>query len=231
MASIAIAGTFNSRSVGWSATPSLIRAANLDAITDVGVAALTELGVALVVDLRDDQERGSIRHTIPVRHVPIYRSPDGPPLTGTLESVYESMVYTRGRELTTAVAAIADSSGPVLVHCASGKDRTGLVIALALLAAGISDDEVIADYTLSAAIVRPNRRESVEVALRALRLTNEVHAAALRLHLDSPAVALRQTLDDLEEFGGVTPYLRGHGLTVDQFETLRERIGGAIHEC
>lgn len=229
MASIAIDGTYNVRSVGSSSAPWLMRSATLDGITDAGTAALARLGVALVVDLRENVERGVVHHSIPVLNLPIFRTPDGPPVTGTLEGIYESLISTRGPELTAAVAAIADSPGPVLVHCTAGKDRTGLVIALTLLAAGDSEENVIYDYTLSAIEVRLYRRELAEFALRALPLTEEEHASSLRLHLDSPATALRHALHSLSRFGGIEPYLLRHGLTVEHFHSLRDRFAG-VHD-
>jgi protein-tyrosine phosphatase len=39
---------------------------------------------------------------------------------------------------------------PVVVHCAAGKDRTGLVVALALGIAGVSDEAIVADYLATA---------------------------------------------------------------------------------
>ncbi len=36
-----------------------------------------------------------------------------------------------------------------MVHCTAGKDRTGLAVALLLLALGVPEETVIADYTLS----------------------------------------------------------------------------------
>ncbi|MFP3381581.1 tyrosine-protein phosphatase, partial [Bacillus sp. SIMBA_069] len=56
-----------------------------------------------------------------------------------------------GTQLATAVRLIADSGeDPVLVHCTAGKDRTGLVVALALLAAGVDREDVVADYAQTA---------------------------------------------------------------------------------
>jgi hypothetical protein len=46
------------------------------------------------------------------------------------------------------IAARAD--GPVLVHCAAGKDRTGVTVAVLLRAAGVTRDAIIADYTRTA---------------------------------------------------------------------------------
>ena len=39
---------------------------------------------------------------------------------------------------------------PALLHCAAGKDRTGVAVALVLSALGVSDDAVIADYARTA---------------------------------------------------------------------------------
>lgn len=42
----------------------------------------------------------------------------------------------------------ADGTAPVVVHCAAGKDRTGLLTALVLGLVGVGD-EVVADYARS----------------------------------------------------------------------------------
>lgn len=50
-----------------------------------------------------------------------------------------------------ALKVLADpGSGTTLVHCAAGKDRTGVVVALALSLAGVTRDAVVADYVRSA---------------------------------------------------------------------------------
>ena len=51
--------------------------------------------------------------------------------------------------LQTAVGAICAATPPVLVHCKRGRDRTGVVVAVCQLAAGVSEAEVIADYMAS----------------------------------------------------------------------------------
>ncbi|MFC4243799.1 tyrosine-protein phosphatase [Gryllotalpicola reticulitermitis] len=45
--------------------------------------------------------------------------------------------------------AIASSEPGVLVHCAAGRDRTGMISALLLANAGVSSDDIIADYAES----------------------------------------------------------------------------------
>lgn len=49
----------------------------------------------------------------------------------------------------------AASSGAVMVHCTAGKDRTGVVAALALRASGVPDRHVVADYEVTATRLAP----------------------------------------------------------------------------
>jgi protein-tyrosine phosphatase len=51
---------------------------------------------------------------------------------------------------------------PVLIHCTSGKDRTGVVVAALLRIAGVSDNVIIEEYLLSDGEVR---REWIQQAL------------------------------------------------------------------
>ncbi|MGY4859561.1 tyrosine-protein phosphatase [Cryobacterium sp. AP23] len=231
MSGITIAGSYNAR---WSdhardGAHRLARSAALDAVGAAGAAQLAALGVTLVVDLREDGERGAMQHGIPVVSVPLYRLPDGPPLTGSLERVYDFLLRERGAELATAVAAIATAPGAVLVHCTAGKDRTGLVVALALLAAGHSEADVVADYALSTGVVRAHRAEHAHTVLAGLGLTDEDHRDSLRLHLDSPPAAMEHALRTLCAEGGAEAYLRHHGLTDDQLHALRHSLAATAH--
>ena len=230
MSGITIEGTYNARwaTPGPESTPWLARAAALDEVGDAGRAQLADLGIALVLDLREDGELTTDpepRHGVPVARVALYRLPDGPPASGSLEQVYEFLLTERGAALTEAVAAIADSGGPVLVHCTAGKDRTGLVVALALLAAGHDEAHVVADYALSTGVVRARREQIAEETLRPMGLDADAHAAALRLHLDSPAEAMLHALQTVSALGGAEAYLIRHGLRAEQLQALRRTLG------
>jgi protein-tyrosine phosphatase len=222
MSGITIEGSYNAR---WSdpATRLLARAAALDGVRATGSTQLAELGITRIVDLREPGERRTPTHPVPVVTVPLYNLPDGPPPTGTLETIYDFLLRNRGTELTRAVAAIATAPGPVLVHCTAGKDRTGLVIALALLAAGHTEADVVADYALSTGVVRAARLDHVTGLLGALNLAPAAHREALRLHLDSPAEAMEHALRSLADLGGAVDYLTRHGLTPAELAALTER--------
>lgn len=44
---------------------------------------------------------------------------------------------------------LAHGSGPVLIHCAIGRDRTGILVALTQHLLGVHDDDILAEYMLT----------------------------------------------------------------------------------
>ncbi|WP_258037297.1 tyrosine-protein phosphatase [Streptomyces sp. SM14] len=74
---------------------------------------------------------------------------------GRMAASYREMVRERTGEHGRVLRQIATGSTPALLHCSAGKDRAGLTVALALLAAGVRRDAVLEDYLLSNA---PHRR-------------------------------------------------------------------------
>ena len=76
---------------------------------------------------------------------------------------YTGYVDNAGPSIGAALKVLADpSSGTSLVHCAAGKDRTGVVVALALSLVGVTREAVVADYVRSA-----ERAEQILARLRA----------------------------------------------------------------
>ncbi len=54
---------------------------------------------------------------------------------------------------------IIRTDGAVLFHCTAGKDRTGVIIALLLSLAGVSKEDIVADYSMSYSYIRPIIRD------------------------------------------------------------------------
>ena len=64
---------------------------------------------------------------------------------------YLGYVREAGGNVARALRVLSDpGSGTTLVHCAAGKDRTGVIVALALSLVGVPRDAVVADYVRSA---------------------------------------------------------------------------------
>lgn len=74
---------------------------------------------------------------------------------GRMVAAYRAMVRTRRPEHGRVLRTLAEGSMPALLHCAAGKDRAGLTIALVLLAGGVERDAITDDYLLSNS---PHRR-------------------------------------------------------------------------
>jgi protein-tyrosine phosphatase len=102
---------------------------------------------------------------------------------------------------------------PMVFHCTAGKDRTGLAAALLLLALGVPEETVIADYTLSNRAY-PSLLKYAAQAARPLRFFG-IRAEDLTPLLVADAQSLRLALDHLKtKYGSVEAYLR-HQVSVD----------------
>jgi protein tyrosine/serine phosphatase len=67
---------------------------------------------------------------------------------------YLGYLSDRPRAVIGALRALAAPvGGAAIVHCAAGKDRTGVVVAFALAVAGVPHEEIVADYAMSAEVI------------------------------------------------------------------------------
>ena len=201
---------------------------------------LARLGVDTIVDLRTATEV-EMRPSVPVpgtRTVAVDilqdRSTAATLMTSGIVSVarareemgrtYERFVVGDGERAAfgRAVAAVAGSSGAALVHCTAGKDRTGWVSAVLQLLAGVSREDVLADYMLT----RENSRELSAAIRQQVRDTMPEQAEAIEVLLDVDEAFLGRSLDSLEaEFGDVRRYLvEGAGLEGDLVDDLTVRL-------
>jgi len=108
-----------------------------------------------------------------------------------------------------------------LVHCSLGKDRTGVVSAIGLLAAGGTEDQVVADYAATTA----NLPDVLEVMAETWRLsvpsTPAEYFSPDLMILQSPEAAMRHFLARFaQEFGDVRSFLLEAGLTAVEVESL-----------
>lgn len=150
---------FAGRTVRWGR---LYRSDALSKMDDTDWARFLELGVKTVIDLRYPFEiarRGRVRehsglayHNLSVEHRP-YRQAElgpevatGPFLAGKYAEVAQDGVVELRQALDVIVAA---ENAPVVFHCASGKDRTGLLAALVLTLLDVPEEVIVEDFTLT----------------------------------------------------------------------------------
>ncbi|MDJ0318301.1 tyrosine-protein phosphatase [Arthrobacter antibioticus] len=188
------------------------------------VAQLERLELRTVVDLREPFESlapvdGVLTGTISVS-APLYNG--ALPVSTPIEQVYSDLLTTRGTEIAKAVGIVAAAlPHGVLIHCAAGKDRTGLVVALILEAVGTDRTTVLADYTLSAKSMTESYQEMKRDELSLALGSAEDIATALQLHLESPAEALETSLDWVaSHFGSAAGYLLANGSSLAELTLL-----------
>ena len=113
---------------------------------------LRGLGVTDVIDLRgggnaDEVMRGyEALPFIDVHRIPI--GDESVPKTAS-EVPYGYLRMAEHCNIPQVFRILADSRGGVIFHCFAGKDRTGVVAAMLLMLAGVADEDIIADYTLT----------------------------------------------------------------------------------
>lgn len=232
---IPVAGTFNFRDVGGYPVPGgvvrsgkLFRSDGLSKLGTQGKAEFSELGVRVVIDLRDDFEASVMPDDLDGLDVETLRLPvfegsgASQGMAGvSLEALYEKIL---GQHADVVVAALREivSAGDdgVLVHCTAGKDRTGIVVALALLAVGVDRQIVLDDYARSEANLDGEWLEGM-LGLIAQHGVNET--PELRVLMGgSPPEALDAALRSVEEkHGSITQYLRDSGFSELELAQLR----------
>jgi protein tyrosine/serine phosphatase len=203
----------------------LLRSASLLEASPADVRRLVdEYGLRVVLDLRTPWEverdgptgrRRRGRRDRPLTFIGESREwlPETGEDTDPLLRNYLGYLGDHPANIVEAVRRIA-SRAPALAHCAAGKDRTGVLVALVLDAVGVERDAVVADYALSAVNVEALFR-------RWTTRTGPDMPADLAPHTPRAAV-MEQVLAHLdEEYGGAAGWLRANGLTDEELTALR----------
>ncbi len=122
--------------------------------------------------------------------------------------------------------AVATTDGAVLIHCAAGKDRTGILTALTHYLAGVHRDDIIADYLLTNDEARFERRAPQVVELIHGVAGRAPTISAVRVAMGVEAAFLETAFAGIDrDFGGVDRYLDTR-LGVDR--STRDRLESSL---
>jgi protein-tyrosine phosphatase len=227
----------------------LLRSDNLQELTTTDIKLLVEeFGLSTVIDLRSNHEvssegPGPLTAVESVRHLHYSVLPEHGSAT---DAVADAMAVRRERTLARypddpmcalylgyledrpdsvvgALRSIGRSQGAALVHCAAGKDRTGVVVALALSLAGVRREAVVEDYAASA-----TRISGILARLRASPTYAPDLAKRPGDDEHSPrAETMAAFLDQIDlHYGGVNSWLAGHGFGDSDTEAVRVKLLG-----
>ena len=134
--------------------------------------------------------------------------------------VYLRYLEDRGDSIIAALRLIADSDGATIVHCAAGKDRTGIVVAIALREVGVTPEAIAADYARSA-----ERIDAVQTRLsRRPAYADELAGTDSDRHKPR-ATTMEKVLAAIDEMhGGTTTWLRANSWTDRDAAALRRKL-------
>lgn len=227
--------TADGRSVAWRR---IFRGGNLLDMTAKDKARLREeLGLKTVIDLRNPSRQQRQRETamldeIGVEYLNIpFRTSNKSFLNE--EKIYASVtdisqIYlyrvkrtALGKRLVKALEAISDrEKHPVLFHCGIGKDRTGLLTAFLLALLGVSEDDIITEYSLSDPFMEEIRNNIVNDPATPQNVKN-LPDFDWRAKPESMEAFLRALRRD---YGSVTAYLVTRGMKPALVEDLRKAL-------
>ena len=222
----------------------LFRSAHQARCTEADLDRLAGLGLAAIVDLRRPGERRDQPSRRPpgftgrviesdhddgreAPHISFLKTAD---LTVDAGRRFMTGVY---RELAFEPAhldlyaryfrALGEADGPVLIHCAAGKDRTGLLAALTHHLLGVHRDDMVEDYLLTnSAVDLAGRAPAIARQLETMTGRPVAHDAVVAF-LGVEPVYLETALSEVAaRHGSIDGYLE-QALGVDG--ALRDRLG------
>ena len=207
----------------------LIRTDNHDRLSPAGQQAVRALGISLILDVRSaweaDKFRSPFFNEAFYRNVPLLDQADEETqallsATTDLLSYYRIMIDRSASLLGRAISTMADAPpGGIVVHCHGGKDRTGIIIALALSLAGVPAQVIAQDYALTEECLQEH------FANELAQLSDSVKREQLKAWQQSTPETMLAVLEHLDyQHAGVEQYLLEAGVTQDQLKKLRMRL-------
>jgi hypothetical protein len=198
-----------------------VRADSLRRLTEEGKLALIDYGVSLVVDLRSERERDEEPLPIRVQEEPM--DPRGVQATWDWPTTAEAYLGYADRyrgELARTLTAIGTADAPVAVHCAGGRDRTGIACGMALWLVGVEPDTIAADHASSDENLGPFNAAWVEQA------PDEAERKRRQRVTGPLGRTLAEVLEEIESTDGVRARLVGAGADEAALDRLVARLRG-----
>jgi protein tyrosine/serine phosphatase len=221
----------------------LFRSAHQASVSEADLERLAALDIAVVVDLRRPVERRRQPSKRPANftgrvfesdldeageapHITFLRTADLTPDSGRrfMTDVYRELPYAPAHLDLFAryFRALGETDRPVLIHCAAGKDRTGMLAALTHHLLGVGHDDLMEDYLLTnTAVDLVGRTPAIAEQLKAFTGRSASHDAVVAFMGVEPAYLDAAIAAMTERHGSLDDYLE-QALGVDA--ALRDRI-------
>jgi protein-tyrosine phosphatase len=211
---------------GETAYRVVVRADALPFLTEAGRQAFVDYGVSLVVNLRPQSEDDD-DDPMEALPVPVVRLPMDPrPVAAawewpTMREAYLGLADHYRTELAQALTLLGNAEPPAAIHCAGGRDRTGIACGMALWLAGVEPDVIAADHALS------DQHLAGRTADWLAESADEVELERRRRIVQPPGRTLADVLEEIEESDGIRNRLLAAGADEAALDRLVARLRGA----
>lgn len=228
---VEILGSLNLRDLGGYQTTdgetkwgTLFRSDSLHRLPEESQQQLIDLGIKTIIDLRSPYEIAaekayplSKRAEINYFNFPLMGENQGNIIetikSQSLLELYALLLEERSSTIKTIIETVATQPTPTVIHCAIGKDRTGLISALILAVAGVEVATIAQDYNLS----------DLYLASMYDELRVQAEAEYFTHLLSSPVETMLDTFGYLDSnYGGVANYLQQIGIDKHMQNTVAE---------
>jgi hypothetical protein len=209
---------------GETAYRVVVRADWLPGLSGAGRQALVDYGVSLVVDLRPDREHDD--DGVNPLPVPVIRQGMDPrPVAAawdwpSMRQAYLALADRYRVQLAQALTLLGNAKPPAAIHCAGGRDRTGIACGMALWLAGVDSDVIAADHAMSDESWGPHNDEWLAEA------PDDTERERRRRILQPAGRTLADVLEEIEETDGIRARLLAAGADAEALDRLVARLRG-----
>ncbi|WP_291527885.1 tyrosine-protein phosphatase [Bacteroides sp. UBA939] len=215
----------------------LYRSAQIDSIENYAYRELKNIGIKTIIDLRSESELRRyhlLQQGFNIIHIPIEAGSMEDILKGVREHKIKSdtvyrivermnreQVMNYHKQYRQIFDILLNSANyPIVIHCSSGKGRTGIVAALILASLGVSSDIIMEDYRLSNDYFNIPSASGYAYTLpaRAQEAITTIHSAR-----EDFLNAAKKEIE--RRYGDVDTYLsRAIGLSKDEIKELQSML-------
>ena len=219
----------------------VFRSANPDSISKEDIIKLGGLYIRTIIDLRAPHEikkrRRSIDHThilsLPLdfqkttreRLRPyLYKKGTEKILADISNQIYLDILDTAGPVFSQIMELLVSEDGaPILIHCQAGKDRTGILIALIMLALGTDSQLIVNDFLKSNDALMPFFKKLL--LIRKIISFGFFPARRMLYVITVKQRNIDSVIDRVQNhYGGIEGYLASAGFDISKLKDLREKL-------
>lgn len=210
---------------GITAFGRVLRAGIARTPSEADLDVLRRFGIKTVIDLRGNEEAEDMpsyfkdNPEFEYHHISLLETnPAFAKINLTMPEIYELCLNEYKENFAKALRVIASLDAPFIFHCFCGKDRTGILAALLLSAAGVECTDIIADYEVSYTYIKPFIEKEIRENTGLIWEGNYERFFSLAEHME-------HILDYIDRsYGGAIGYFRHIGLTDDEILKIKNLL-------